>query len=83
MALVSHFSFKRLKIQALLAGGLLFFLLFEGARYIFTYYIGHFARFDWVYGSLATVMIGAIWVYYSAMIFLFCAEFSRAIHERV
>ena len=81
MVIVSHFSFTRLKLKALFSGGLLFFLLFEAARAVFSYYIGHFARFDWLYGSLATVMIGAIWVYYSSVIFLFCAEFSRAVHE--
>jgi len=79
--LVSHFSFIRMKARALFFGGLLFFLLFESSRAVFSYYIEHFARFDWVYGSLATVMIGAIWVYYSAMIFLFCAEFARVLHE--
>ncbi len=81
IVLVSHFSFTRLRVQALALGGLLFFLLFELARFVFSYYIEHFARFDWVYGSLATVMIGAIWIYYSAMVFLFCAEFTRALHE--
>jgi len=81
IVLVSHFSFTRMKAKALIGGGTLFFLLFETARTVFSYYIEHFARFDWVYGSLATVMIGAIWIYYSAVIFLFCTEFTRVLHE--
>ena len=83
MIMVYYTARKKIKLWALFGGSLIFFVLFELSRFVFSYYIEHFARFDLVYGSLATIMIGIVWVYYSATIFIVSAEFVRTFHYRL
>lgn len=78
---VSYFAQRRIRLQALAYGSLLFYALFQASRWLFGAYIEHFARFDLVYGSLATIMIGVVWIYYSATVFLLAAVFMRRMHD--
>lgn len=81
LVVVRHFSKKAIKAKALIYGSMLFFILFMAARIAFNYYISHIARLDIIYGSLSSVMIGVIWIYYSTVIFLFCAEFVNVLNN--
>ena len=49
--------------------------LFELARTIFLIYVEKFANYQQVYGSLASVIILLVWIYYSSLIMILGAEF--------
>lgn len=59
------------------AGGLLTAALFEVGRFAIAFYIGK-QGLESTYGASASIVIVLIWVYYSAQIVLFGAEFTRA-----
>jgi membrane protein len=63
----------------ILAGAALAGLLFEVAKNAFLLYLGNFANYDLVYGSLASVIILLFWVYISGFILILGAEFGAAV----
>lgn len=63
--------FKSALQAALFAG-----LLWELAKHLFGWYIVHVAQYSIFYGSLSTVVIFVLWVYYSSMILVVAAEFA-------
>lgn len=68
---------KILKRHALLAGALCA-ILFEAAKILFGYYMAHMARTNLIYGSLGSLILVLLWVYYASNVFLFCAELIKA-----
>ncbi|MBI5048011.1 MAG: YihY/virulence factor BrkB family protein [Deltaproteobacteria bacterium] len=64
-----------IKVRHAILGSIIFSVLWEAAKHIFAWYISHFGNFNKAYGSLGAIMILLLWVYYSAVIFLFSAEF--------
>ena len=65
-----------------LAGGILFSGLMEIAKHAFAWYIDTFTRYGVIYGSLHTIVILVVWVYYVALILLLCAELLSSYHHR-
>ena len=63
-------------------GALLAAVLFEGRKGLFLWYLENFARFDQLYGNLASVVILMVWTYISAIILIAGAEFSSE-YERI
>lgn len=57
-----------------LLSGFIAGLFWEVARYGFSWYIGNFANFSAVYGSLAGLVILIFWIYYSSLILIVAAE---------
>ena len=57
-------------------GALLAAILFEGAKTLFVLYLGQFASYESVYGSVASVIILLVWIYISAFMVILGAEFS-------
>ncbi len=51
-------------------------LLWEAAKQLFTWYLGNFARYSLVYGSVGAVIAFVLWSYMSATILLLGAEFT-------
>lgn len=51
-------------------GALLTTVLWILATYIFTYYLGHFARYDMLYGNLSSIVILMMWIYMLCYIFV-------------
>ena len=80
--LLKYFSRERIKWKFALAGGLLFSLLWILAIRIFGYYLTNVARFSLLYGSLATLAIIVVWIFYSSCILLLCAEFTGTLQKR-
>lgn len=66
----------------LLAGSALFALLMEIAKQLFAWYIANYTRYGLVFGTLEPVVILALWVFYVALIFLFCAELMASYQRR-
>ncbi|HET6460087.1 MAG TPA: YihY/virulence factor BrkB family protein, partial [Syntrophales bacterium] len=57
-----------------LTGAAIFSALTEIAKHFFTWYVSHYTRYHVIFGSLETVVIFVIWVFYVALILLFSAE---------
>jgi membrane protein len=57
-------------------GALLAAILFEIARTLFVYYINNIANYQLIYGSIASIIVLLVWIYYSAFIMILGAEFT-------
>ncbi len=57
-------------------------VLYEMGRYLFVWYLEHFARYDTVYGPVSSVMVFLFWVYLSSLILVLGAEISSE-YERM
>ena len=55
-------------------GALVASLLFEGAKYLFVWYLDNLAIFSQVHGSLASVVVLLLWVYLSALLLILGAQ---------
>ena len=60
-------------------GALLAALIYEGAKYLFLWYVLNVAKYSVVYGPVAAVIVFLLWVYIAALIFLFGAELACAL----
>ncbi len=56
-------------------------LLWEGAKYLFAWYISSISSYGAIYGTYAVVVVSALWMYYTWLIFLLSAEIARYIYE--
>jgi membrane protein len=65
----------KVRFRFSLAGALLFSILWEGAKKIFTWYVIQFGSLNVqnIYGSLGTFVLFNLWIYYSMIILLFSA----------
>ena len=57
-------------------GALLAAFLFEISRTLFILYLVNLVNFELVYGSIASIILLLVWIYYSAFIMIMGAEFS-------
>ena len=57
-------------------GALLAAILFEIARTLFIFYINNLANYQLIYGSIASIIVLLVWIYYSAFIMILGAEFT-------
>jgi len=55
-------------------GALIAAVLFEIMKNIFVWFVGKFAAYNLVYGSIGTIIALMSWTYISAVIMLFCAK---------
>jgi YihY family inner membrane protein len=69
-------------LKSALIGGAVFSVLVEIAKQFFTWYIAHYTRYNIIFGSLEAVVILVIWVFYIALILLFCAELISSYQRR-
>ena len=72
----------KIKFSVALVGGAIFALLMEIAKQLFTWYVSNYTRYDVIFGSLEAVVILIIWLFYVALIFLFCAEIMSSYQRR-
>ena len=68
-------------ISALIASAI-FSALMEIAKQFFTWYIASYTRYNVIFGSLEAVVILVVWVFYVALILLFCAELISSFQRR-
>lgn len=59
-------------------GSILFAIMWEIAKQLFAFYVANFENYNRFYGSLGTLMILMMWIFYSVCIFLFSASMARA-----
>ena len=70
----------RIQLQHRLAAGVLFAMLWIVARKFFGLYIKHVARINVLYGSLGSVCILLLWIFYSSVALLYSVEFMYVLH---
>ena len=70
---------KNIKIRHAILGSMIFSVLWEAAKHLFALYLAHFGSFNKMYGSLGAIMIMLLWIFYSAIILLFSAEFIASV----
>jgi membrane protein len=57
-------------------GAMLAAVFFEIARTLFIFYLEHFANYQVIYGTISSIVILMVWIYYSAFILILGAEFT-------
>ncbi len=72
----------KIRSSVALVGSAIFALLIAIATQFFTWYIANYTRYDVIFSSLEAVVILVIWVFYIALIFLFCAEIMSSYQRR-
>lgn len=70
---------KNIKARHAILGSIIFSVLWEAAKHLFALYLAHFGSFNKMYGSLGAIMIMLLWIFYSAVILLFSAEFIASV----
>jgi membrane protein len=62
-------------------GAILATVFFEVAKVLFVLYLNNYNNYDKIYGSIASVIILLVWIYYSAFILLAGAEVSAMLNR--
>ncbi len=77
-----YVPYRRPRAGAALAGGLLAAGLWEVAKQLFRLYIRQVGLYDQIYGPLGVLIAFVMFVYYSAVVFVFGAAFVAALDAR-
>jgi membrane protein len=72
---------KKIRWRDIWLGALLAAIGFEATTSVFVWYMANFAHYNLIYGPLGGLVALMIWVYVSAVIFLYCAKMT-AVHSR-
>ena len=72
---------KGVHFKSALQAALFTGLLWELAKHLFGWYVVHLARYSIFYGSLSTLVIFVLWVYYSSAILIVGGEFAYFLEE--
>ena len=75
------FPNKKTTWREVFPGAILCAVLFEIARQLFFLYAGNLAQYNIIYGTLATVILFLIWIYYVAFIMILGAIFSSELQR--
>jgi membrane protein len=73
----------KVRIRHTLISGCVFSLLWHSARSFFGIYIAHVTRVNDLYGSLSSIILILIWIFYSAVVLLFAVEIMNVLHNRL
>ena len=72
----------RIRFKYQLFSGLFFYLLWLAAKVLFGLYITRISSLTVIYGSLSSIIIILIWIYYAALALLFTMEIMHELHIR-
>jgi len=72
---------KRVHFTSALQAAFFASLLWELAKHLFGWYVVHLAAYSIFYGSLSTLVIFVLWVYYSSTILVLGGEFAYFLEE--
>jgi membrane protein len=72
---------KRVHFTSALQAAIFASLLWELAKHLFAWYVVHLGQYSFFYGSLSTVIIFVLWVYYSSTILVLGGEFAYFLEE--
>ncbi len=80
--LVRFFSGSRISRRSLAIASAFFALLWLAAARLFGLYVKWVAKFSLVYGSLASLAVVVVWIFYSCCILVLCAELVAVLEKR-
>lgn len=80
LATVKLFLNVKIKLRYQIFAGLIFCLLWILARNFFGFYIQNITEFNLLYGSLSSVILILMWIFYSSMALLFSIEVMHVLH---
>ena len=69
-----------IKLHHRITAAIIFALLWTLARVFFGYYIQHVTRLNVLFGSLSSVCIILLWIFYSSIALLYSVEFMYVLH---
>lgn len=72
---------RHVRLQDAAVGAVFAAVLWEVARSVFFWSVARFPTYSRLYGTLATVFVALVWLYFSALILLVGAEVSRICQE--
>jgi membrane protein len=72
---------KKISFKPALQAAIFTSLLWEIAKQLFGWYVMHLGRFSMVYGSLSTLAIFFLWIYYSSAILLLGGEVAYSLEQ--
>ncbi len=75
------FPHRRILLRAALGGALVATVLWELARHLLRLYVLNLGLYDQIYGPLGVLMAFVMFVYYSAIVFVFGAEMVAALES--
>ena len=73
---------RRPRAWAALVGGVLAAILWEAAKQLFRVYIRKVGVYDQIYGPLGVLVAFVMFVYYSAIVFVFAAAYAATLDTR-
>ncbi len=73
---------RKIHFSVALRSALFTSIMWEMAKQIFGWYILHLGRFSMIYGSLSTLVIFFLWVYYSSIILILGGEVTCLMERR-
>jgi len=78
---VKLFLNVKIKLRHQFLGGLIFCLLWILARNFFGFYVQNVTEVNLLYGSLSSVILILMWIFYSSMALLFSIEIMQVLHS--
>jgi len=72
-----YFPPRRIPWRTALTAATFTGVLFEGAKYLFSWYVTNAASFSTVYGGFTSVAILFFWIYYGAIVFILGGEVAQ------
>ena len=71
----------KIRLRYRLSSAVVFCLLWIVARKLFSLYISHITEVNLLYGSLSSVIVILMWIFYSSLALLFSVEMLYALHS--
>jgi membrane protein len=71
----------KIRLRHRLASAVIFCVLWLVARHLFKIYISHITEVSVLYGSLSSVIVILMWIFYSSLALLFSVEVLYALHK--
>ena len=73
---------KEVKSIPAIIGSFFAAIFWEIGKRTFSFFIGHFANYEQIYGPASTAILMLLWIYVSWLIILFCAEIAYDIQHQ-
>ncbi len=74
--------YQHIQIKVLVIGAFWAALLWKLTEWIFGYYLSHFGSISYLYGAYVLLVVVALWIYLSAIIFILGAQIAQLCRER-
>ena len=74
--------YQKIQIKVLVTGAFWAALLWKFTEWGFGYYLSHFGSISYLYGAYVLLVVVALWIYFSAIIFIAGAQIAQLCRER-